>query len=326
MPYLVSAGSAQTYLATFNAGSTAGTFSDTVTFSSAGDDQSLPGASPLGTLSVSITGNVYSGNAVWTGPAASWTSGGNWLDAGGGPTNPPGGDGVVGHDTATFASSGAATAIDLTGANPNLQALSFSGSDYTLSNGSLTLQSSTGTATVTVGSNKQTIAGSTVLTLASPADVIVAAGAELDINAGIGETGGQQSLQKDGGGTLVLSGTNMFDGGTVIAAGTLIVNNSAALADGSNVTVGDASLFDSFAASRTAVGELPVSGSPVTPVPEPGTIALLAMGAGLLATPAAGRVVWRWRTAGEYNANVSAVEDIDDIQADFDWALAASQA
>ena len=42
------------------------------------------------------------------------------------------------------------------------------------------------------------------------------------------------------------------------------------------------------------------------------------MGAGLLATPAAGRVVWRWRTAGEYNADVSAVEDIDDIQADFD--------
>ena len=119
---------------------------------------------------------------------------------------------MVGHDTATFASSGAATAIDLTGANPNLQALSFSDSDYTLSNGSLTLQSSTGTATVTVASNKQTIAGSTVCAR-QPRD-IRRHGAELDINAGIGETGGQQSLQKDGGGTLVLSGTNMFDGGT----------------------------------------------------------------------------------------------------------------
>ena len=80
----------------------------------------------------------------------------------------------------------------------------FSSSDYTLGSGSLTLQSSTGTAAVTVGSNKQTIAGSTVLTLASPVDVVVAAGAELDIAAGIGETLGSQSLQKDGGGTLVL--------------------------------------------------------------------------------------------------------------------------
>jgi autotransporter-associated beta strand protein len=291
VPYLVSAGSAQTYMATFGIGNTAGTFSDMVTFASAGDNQSLPGASAPGSLSVSITGNVYSGNAVWTGPAASWATGGNWRDASGGPTNPPGGDGVLGHDTATFASSGAATAIDLTGANPNLQALSFSSSDYTLSNGSLTLQSTTGTATVTVNSNKQTIAGSTVLTLASPADVVVAAGAELDINAGIGQAGGPQSLQKDGGGTLVLSGTNTFDGGALVEAGALVVNNSAALADASNVTVGNSSLFGVVIASgASAAGELPGSGTSAVPVPEPGTIALLAMGAALLAAAAARRV------------------------------------
>ena len=69
VPYLISAGSAQTYTATFNAGGTAGTFTNTVTFASAGDNQSLPGALPAGSLSVSITGNVYSGNAVWTGSA-----------------------------------------------------------------------------------------------------------------------------------------------------------------------------------------------------------------------------------------------------------------
>ena len=46
-PYYVSAGSAQAYTATFNAGNTPGPLSNTVTFASAGDKQSLPGASPL---------------------------------------------------------------------------------------------------------------------------------------------------------------------------------------------------------------------------------------------------------------------------------------
>ena len=187
---------------------------------------------------------------------------------------------MFGHDTATFAASGTATVIDLTGADSNLQALSFSSSDYTLGNGSLTLQSSTGTATVTVASNRQTIAGSMVLTLASPVDVVVAAGAELDINAGIGEVGGDESLQKDGGGTLVLGGTNSFDGGTQVDAGTLIVNNSAALDSGSNLTVGNASLFGLVASSGAVanVGPLPGSGSSAAVVPEPGTAAYSRLG------------------------------------------------
>ncbi len=258
-----------------------------VTFASAGDSQSLPGANELGSLSVTITGNVYSGNAVWTGSAASWANGSNWRDVCGGPTNPPGGDGVVGHDTAVFANSGAGTAIDLTGANPNLQALSFSGSDYTLSNGSLTLQSSTGTATVTVGSNHQTIAGSTILTLASPVDVVVAPGAELDINAGIGESSGSQFLRKDGDGTLVLSGTNTFEGGTVVEAGTLVVDSSAALADGSDLIVGNSSMFSPVTGSPVVVGGPQEADLPVAPVPETGTLALLAMAAPLLTVAAA---------------------------------------
>jgi autotransporter-associated beta strand protein len=281
VPYLVSPGSAQSYTATFGVGNMAGAFSDTISFPSAGDNQSLPGASVPGSLSVSITGNVYSGNAVWTGTAASWATANNWRDAGGGPTNAPGGDGIFGHDTATFANSGAATAIDLTGADPNLQALAFSSSDYTLSNGSLTLQSSAGTATVMVNSNKQAIAASTVLTLASSAEVAVATGAELDINAGISEVGGHQSLQKDGGGTLVLSGTNMLDGGTYVAGGTLIVDNSAALADRSDITVGSASMFSADPPLGSSLS--------VTSVPEPRTVALLAIGAALLAARAARR-------------------------------------
>jgi len=244
-----------------------------------GRDHGLPGARAPGSLSVSITGNVYSGNAVWTGSATRWAAGATWCDAAGGPTAAPGTDNVLGHDSASFAGSGDATAIDLTGANPNLQALSFSGSNYTLSNGSLTLQSSTGAATITVSGNKQTIDGATNIMLASPAEVVVYAGAELDINAGINELGGSQSLGKDGGGTLVLSGTNTFDGGTQVLGGTMIIESAAAVADGSNLIVGDASLFGAplVLYSATIAGPPPEYRHTAAPVPEPGTAMLFAM-------------------------------------------------
>ena len=47
-----------------------------------------------------------------------------------------------GVDTAAFSGSGTATAITLD-INPNIAALSFSGSNYTLSGGTLTLQQGT---------------------------------------------------------------------------------------------------------------------------------------------------------------------------------------
>ena len=87
---------------------------------------------------------------------------------------------------------------------------------------------------------------------------------------------------------MVLSGTNMFDGGTVVEAGTLVVDNSAALADGSDFIVGDSSLFSPFTGSPVVVGGPQEADLPVAPVPEPGTLALLAMGAGPLLTLAAG--------------------------------------
>ena len=82
---------------------------------------------------------------------------GNWTDANGSGVQAAPGSfaGFNNTDTAVFSGSGSVTAIDLTGANPSLNALSFSNSSYTLSNGSLTLNGSTGTATVTVSSGTQ---------------------------------------------------------------------------------------------------------------------------------------------------------------------------
>ena len=73
---------------------------------------------------------------------------------------------------------------------------------------------------------------------------------------------------------MVLSGTNTYRGGTIVGAGTLIATNSEALPDGSSLIVGNASFFPSYAPVIPAAAALPV--------PEPGTMALLAAVLGTL--------------------------------------------
>jgi autotransporter-associated beta strand protein len=75
------------------------------------------------------------------------------------------------------------------------------------------------------------------------------------------------SLTKLGVGTLTLSGTNTYDSGTTVLDGTLILTNNEAIADGTSLTVGNPSAFI----------PAPVVPAPaIAPVPEPGTLALLA--------------------------------------------------
>ena len=130
-PYYVPAGSAQAYKAVFNLPSTPGLFSDTVTFASAGDKQSLPGTNSLGSLSVSISGNVYSGQAEWTASTGVWKTAADWTDTvGGGPSGPPGVSGYV-TDTATFGPNSFTgfVVVALNSAAPVLSNLIFSSSD-----------------------------------------------------------------------------------------------------------------------------------------------------------------------------------------------------
>jgi autotransporter-associated beta strand protein len=145
--------------------------------------------------------------------------------------------------------------------------LVFSCSGYTLSDGTLTLASADGMPAITVGDNTTQTILSTIA--------------------------GDQGLLKEGPGTLVLAGTNSYSGDTLVAGGTLIAANVEALADGANITVGDAAAFaaadapsaaSAAAALRSVAAGLPTEPlGAITPVPEPGTIALLAAGAMLLA-------------------------------------------
>ena len=82
----------------------------------------------------------------------------------------------------------------------------------------------------------------------------------------------QLALELTGPGTLTLSGSNPFTGGTTVSDGTLIVTHSTGLADGSSLTVGDPTQFGSGGA---------VASPSVAAVPEPGVLALLAVGLGV---------------------------------------------
>jgi len=95
-----------------------------------------------------------------------------------------------------------------------------------------------------------------------------------------GTLSGIGGLTLSGAGTLVLSGSNTYTGGTTIAAGTLTVTNSDAIAGGTSLTVGAGGtfVFDPSAAAAPAVAS-PAAAT----VPEPGTLALLAVGSLLVA-------------------------------------------
>ena len=79
---------------------------------------------------------------------------------------------------------------------------------------------------------------------------------------------GVLKVDADSTGTLLLSGTNTYSS-TEVLAGTLIVQQPYSLLDGSSLTVGNAAAF---------AGAVVVGGQAATPVPEPGTLALLAGG------------------------------------------------
>lgn len=111
-------------------------------------------------------------------------------------------------------------------------------------------------------------AGTSALPITTDGAYLVAANATDQLTLS-GDISGSGSITKLGAGTLVLSGTDKYQGATFVDAGTLVATNNEALPDGSSLIVGNASLFPSYAPVIAAAA--------ATPVPEPGTIALLAV-------------------------------------------------
>ena len=262
-------------------GQSAGAINQTFNLTYA-DDSSLDGASNnVGSLTITVTGSVYSGQGVWAAAGAgNWNNSNNWT-AGGGV---PGIDGPLSAgDTATFGnaigSSSAAITLDtavtvsgvtfsntgagvyvVTGTGANTLTLNHSGSGATIavSNSGLNVIN----APVILADNL-TVSGSGLLAFGSSSSI----------------SGPGYSLTMDGpGGTLILSGSDTYSGGTNVEAGTLEVTSLSAIEPGTSLTVGvgGASIF---ALSRpAAVPAASPAGAVVAAVPEPGTLALLLAG------------------------------------------------
>jgi autotransporter-associated beta strand protein len=94
---------------------------------------------------------------------------------------------------------------------------------------------------------------------------------------------GSGGLAMIGSGQLTLGGTNTYTGGTAVANGTIFVTNNAAIEDGTNLYVGSGAL--ALGAVVPAPSAAPTAVPAVAPVPEPGTLALLAAGGIFLLRP-----------------------------------------
>ncbi|MGA2501754.1 MAG: autotransporter-associated beta strand repeat-containing protein, partial [Tepidisphaeraceae bacterium] len=294
-------GAANTSIVFTAAGAGSLTASKTITLTdNANGVTGLSGGQDL-SLSASITGTAYSGQSTWIGSSGgSWGTlassfGANW----GTNQGSPGLDaGFTGVDTAAFGNTSGSVTVNLDGATPNLNAVTFNGTgNYTLAPGSGGTLTMAGSNPIITAAGTQVI--SAPLILASNLTASVTNSSDmLSVNGDISETvGGPKSLTKSGLGTLTLAGVDTYTGGTSVAAGLLVINNSAALPSGSVLAIGAGAsvvLGDPPAAGsgQPAGGLLPglaaapASSGPtlgggmasVHAVPEPGTMALLAAG------------------------------------------------
>ncbi len=154
-----------------------------------------------------------------------------------------------------------------------------SSTGYTISAGSagtLTFNNGGNSSLLTVVSGSHVISAPVAL-----ADNLVVSGSgtlAFGASSSITDNGSGRSLTMNGaGGTLILSGSDDYTGGTIVEAGTLIVTSASALPYGGNLTVEPGGTFI-YDPSQAVGGSVSLSAAPqLDPVPEPATLALLAV-------------------------------------------------
>jgi fibronectin-binding autotransporter adhesin len=217
--------------------------------------------------------------ASWIQGSGNWSLGTNWSTG-----SQPNGAGQAA--LLNQSNSGAVSiALDVPVTLGSLQ-LASSTTSYALSGNTLTFNNNGGTSSVTVTSGTHSIS-SQVLIAGGNLDIAASNSSVLTISGSVADDGGARSLTLDGDGSgqLVLSGSNTYSGGTIVNAGTLVVDSTSALLDGSSLTVGQGatSLFTPASAGPSAALAATVA------VPEPGTLVLLFVALG------SGCVRWRFR-------------------------------
>jgi autotransporter-associated beta strand protein len=168
-------------------------------------------------------------------------------------------------------------AIELSGRNNNTVAIENLSDNNTL-DGAITLQA--GGTNYWIQSDAGSMlnltgaaAGGTAITLAAAGTrtVTLLGSGSGSITGTLSDGNGSLALTMSGAGTWTIDAFNSYSGLTSVLNGELIVANPAAIEDGGSLYVGSVASF--FAPV------VPQEAAPVSPVPEPGTLALLAAGA-----------------------------------------------
>jgi fibronectin-binding autotransporter adhesin len=247
----IASGGSSTISATLAAGQGLGAINTPFTYNFA-DQSAIAGAlGTVGTAAITITGQVYSGIGTWAGNGTgigSWgtVAAGFGLDWGANQGSPGLDANFTSTDTATFGNvAGQATQlVNLNGANPSLNSITFNSSttNYTIATGTggtVTLNGGAGSATITDAATGGTQTISAPVILATNTTVNVSPGQKIALLGGVSGPGG---VNTTGLGTTVLAGINTYSGPTTINAGVLEVDGS--LAANSTVTIGGASATD----------------------------------------------------------------------------------
>ena len=203
----------------------------------------LPGETAYPNVAVAYIGTVYSGKMVWNGATdTSWSTATNWSDSvtNGGQAAPGLDPNFTTGDTATFGAASSPTMVNLNGANPSLNAITFNGNGaYTIAQGSAGSITLAGTTPTIMATGAQVISAPVVL--AANSVISVTNGADtLNMSGAIS---GNFALTIQGSGTLSLTGANSYTGGTTLNGGTTRINSAASLGVSSGVaTINSATL------------------------------------------------------------------------------------
>ena len=255
----VAAGDSTNIAATLATGQGVGTLAQTLTYTFA-DDSALAGASSdLGSESLNITGQVYSGQAVWNVPGGgSWGTfasgfGDNWQTGGGSPGLDAG---FVDIDTGTFGVVGSGT-VTLDGATPSLNAITFDNTidSYEIatgSGGSISLNGGAGQASVQNLAGNHRISAPLMLTT----DTRFSSANMGDTLRVSGAIGGAGNVEIGGAGRTVFTQDQSYAGSTTVSSGTMVsqnLPNSAVLLTGGIFSPGDVGTVSSIAVDSLAL-------------------------------------------------------------------------
>ncbi len=209
--------------------------------------------------------NNGTGSGLWSSPS-NWSSG----------SVPQNNDGVArftsaaGGGTVTLDASVSVNEIDLASGSGGYTIAALPGRTLTLSSTNRAVSD----CLVNVLSGNQAI--SAPLVLAAP-DSLIDVTNPADSLTISGSVSGVGVLTKIGSGRLVLTGDNT-ENDAVVESGTLILASPAAMEEGASLTVGAAGTLILNSAKASALIDL-TGDAVVDPVPEPGTLALLIVGA-----------------------------------------------